>query len=429
MDRKTILEKHKEFLFPCVANYYADPIVFASGEGMYLTDMDGKKYLDFFGGILTVSLGHCHGPIAERVIEQVRKLQHTSTLYPNEWVVRLAEKMAEIAPGAASKTFLSSTGTEADETAVLLARIHAGGAGDIIALRHCYSGRSQLAINLSAHANWRLVPSQIPGIKHAIAPYCYRCAMGLTYPECGVRCAYDIEELIATETCGRVAAFIAEPILGVGGFVVPPPEYFKVAAEIVRKHGGIFIADEVQTGFGRTGGKMNGIEHWGVEPDVLTYAKGMANGFPVAATVATPEVADSFTGLSIATFGGNPVSVVAALATIETIETEGVVERSETLGRKLREGLDTLAARHAYVGEVRGMGLMIGMELVEDRATKEPSPTKTVALMEEAKKEGLLIGKGGLSGNVLRIAPPMLVTEGEIDDALERMARAMARVG
>lgn len=429
MDRKTILEKHKEFLFPCVANYYAEPIVFASGEGMYLTDIEGKRYLDFFGGILTVSLGHCHRPVAERVIEQVRKLQHTSTLYPNEWIVRLAEKMAEITPGAASKTFFSSTGTEADETAVLLARIHAGGSGDIIALRHSYSGRSQLAINLCAHANWRLIPSQIPGIKHAIAPYCYRCAMGLTYPECGVQCAHDIEELIATETCGRVAAFIAEPILGVGGFVVPPPEYFKVAAEIVRKHGGIFIADEVQTGFGRTGGKMNGIEHWGVEPDVLTYAKGMANGFSIAATVAKPEIADSFTGLSIATFGGNPVSAVAALATIETIETEGVVARSETLGKRLRAGLDALAERHAYVGEVRGMGLMIGVELVEDRATKEPSPSKTVALIEEAKAQGLLIGKGGLYGNVLRIAPPMLVSEDEIDDAIERMGRAMARVG
>ena len=428
MDRKTIIEKQEQYLFPCTINYYEEPIAFARGKGLELTDTDGNSYLDFFGGILTVSLGHCHEPIAERVAEQVRTLQHTSTLYPNEWIVGLAEKMAEITPGRACKSFFSNSGTEANETAILLARIRAGGTGDVLALRHCYSGRSLLAISLCAQSSWRLVPTQISGIKHAHAPYCYRCAMGLTYPSCDVKCARDIEELIATETCGRLAAFIAEPIFGVGGFIVPPAEYFRIAVEIVREHGGIFIADEVQTGFGRTGGKMNGIEHWGVEPDVFTFAKGMANGLPIGATVATPEVVESFTGLSIATFGGNPVSVAAALATIECIEQEGVLERSETLGKRLREGLDALGDRHAYVGEVRGMGLMQAMELVEDRNSREPSPARATALMEEAKKESLLIGKGGLYGNVLRIAPPMLVSEAEIDEALARLGRAMARV-
>jgi 4-aminobutyrate aminotransferase-like enzyme len=428
MDIATINEKHREYLFPCVFNYYAEPLAFVRGEGLRLTGVDGREYLDFFGGILTVSLGHCYGPIVERIVEQVRTLQHTSTLYPNEWIVALAEKMAEIAPGRLCKTFLTNSGTEADETALLLARTYAGGAGDIIALRHCYSGRSLLAINVCAHANWRLIPSHVPGIKHAHAPYCYRCALGLTYPSCEVRCAQDIDELIATETCGRVAGFIAEPILGVGGFIVPPREYFQVAVEIVRKHGGIFISDEVQTGFGRTGGKMNGIEHWGVEPEVVTYAKGMANGIPVAATVATEEVAASLAGLTISTFGGNPVGAVAALATIETIETEGIVEHSRVMGERLRRGLDELAERSRFIGEVRGMGLMQGVELVEDRATKEPSPTKAATLMEETKKEELLIGKGGLYGNVLRISPPMLVTEAEIDEALDKVGRAMARI-
>ncbi len=429
MDLANILEKQAKFLFPCVFNYYSEPIAFARGSGLRLTDVEGREYLDFFGGILTVSLGHCHGPIAERIIEQVRTLQHTSTLYPNEWIVALAEKMAAITPGALCKTFLTSSGTEADETAVLLARMHAGGAGDIVALRHGYSGRSMLAINLCAQSGWRLLPSQIPGIKHAHVPYCYRCALGLTYPSCEMRCATDLEELIATETCGRVAAFIAEPILGVGGFIVPPREYFEVAVEIVRKHGGIFICDEVQTGFGRTGGKMNGIEHWGVEPDVITYAKGMANGFPIGATVATEEVAASLVGLSISTFGGNPVSAVAALATIETIEAEGVVERSEVLGGRLRQGLERLAESRAWVGEVRGMGLMQAMELVEDRETREPSAGKAAALMEETRKEGLLVGKGGIYGNVVRISPPMLVGEAEIDEALDKLGRAMDRIG
>lgn len=428
MDHRTINAKHSEYLFPCVLNYYAEPIAFAKGTGVRLTDVDGREYLDFFGGILTVSLGHCYEPVTERIAEQVRTLQHTSTLYPNEWIVALAEKMAEITPGSLCKTFVTNSGTESDETALLLARMHAGGAGDIIALRHCYAGRSLLAINVSAHAGWRLIPSQIPGIKHAHAPYCYRCALGLSYPSCEVRCAHDIEELIATETCGRVAGFIAEPILGVGGFIVPPKEYFQVAVDIVRQHGGVFICDEVQTGFGRTGGAMTGIEHWEVEPEVMTFAKGMANGIPIGATVATAEVAQSMEGLTISTFGGNPVSTVAALATIEAIESEHITARSETLGNRLRLGLDQLAERHSYVGEVRGMGLMQAMELVEDRTTKEPSPARTAALMEETKKEGLLLGKGGLYGNVLRIAPPMLVSEMEIDEALKKLDRAMVRV-
>jgi 4-aminobutyrate aminotransferase len=428
MDQATIIEKQKQYLFPCVFNYYQEPIAFAKGDGMRLTDVGGREYLDFFGGILTVSLGHCHKPITDRIIEQAGVLQHTSTLYPNEWIVKLAEKMASIAPGKTCKSFFSNSGTEADETALLLARMHAGGFGDVVALRHCYSGRSMLAMNLCAHSNWRLIPSTIPGIKHAHAPYCYRCALGLSYPECDLRCARDLEELIATETCGKIAAFIAEPILGVGGFIVPPKEYFQIAAEIVRKHGGIFISDEVQTGFGRTGGKMNGIEHWGVEPDVVTYAKGMANGFPIGATVATEEVAKSLDGLSISTFGGNPLSSVAALATIETIESEGILERSQTLGNKLRQGLDELGEKHDFIGEVRGMGLMQALEFVEDPKSRKPSPAKTAAFHEETKKEGLIVGKGGLYGNVIRISPPMLVSEKEIDEALDKLTRAINRI-
>ncbi len=428
MDYKTIMDKHGEFLFPSVINYHAEPIAFAKAKGMRMTDVNGVEYLDFFGGILTVSLGHCHEGINEAIYKQMQTLGHTSTLYPNELIVRLAEKMASITPGALNKSFFVNSGTEADETAVTIAKTHAGGLGDIIALRHCYSGRSTMAMNMTAHAPWRILPSQIAGIKHAHAPYCYRCAMNLTYPECDMQCARDIEELIKTETCGKVAAFIAEPILGVGGFITPPPEYFKVATEIVRRYGGIFIADEVQTGFGRTGTKWNGFEHWGVEPDVVTYAKGMANGFPIGCTMATDEVAASFQGLTICTFGGNPITMAAALATLEVMENEDVPKRSEERGAQFRAGLDKLAEQYAWVGEVRGKGLMLALELVEDPKTKEPSGAKAVALMEEAKAEGLLLGKGGLYGNVLRIAPPMLATEADIAEGLDKMAKAMARV-
>lgn len=426
MSNASIVEKQKQYLFPGTLNYYAEPIAFERGEGCHLIDVEGNSYLDFFGGILTVSLAHCHKPIADAVAAQNHKLAHCSSLYPNVPMIELAEKMAGIAPGRCRRSYFLNSGTEADETAILCAKMH-GGNGDIIALRHCYSGRSLLAINLTAHAGWRLVPSMIPGIKHAHAPYCYRCPMGLSYPSCDLRCARDIEELILTETCGRIAGFIAEPILGVGGFILPPPGYFELAVEIVRKYGGIFIADEVQTGWGRTGTKWNGIEHWNVEPDVVTYAKGMANGTPIGACVATDEVAASMKGLTITTFGGNPVTSVAALATIDVMEKENIPQRAEELGARLRAGLDELG-KHPNVGEVRGMGLMQALEMVEDRASRAPSARKTVAFMEECKKEGLLIGKGGLYGNVIRITPPMLVSAEQIDDALLRMGRALQRI-
>jgi 4-aminobutyrate aminotransferase-like enzyme len=433
MDAKLVRLKHKDYLFPCVANYYAEPLVVASAHGLKVKDADGREYLDFFGGILTISVGHCNEKVTARMTEQMRSLQHTSTLYPTQPMVDLAERLSTIAPGNTGKkvggerrwkSFFTSSGTEADETAVLLSKLHTG-SSEIIALRHGYSGRSTLAINLTAHAGWRLMGSNIPGIKHAHAPYCYRCDFGLEYPSCGVKCAQDIEKLIQTETQGRIAAFLAEPIMGVGGFITPPKEYFSIAVEIVRKYGGLFIDDEVQTGWGRTGKKMWGIDHWGVVPDVVTSAKGMANGAPIGLTMAPAEVADSFKGSSIATFGGNPVSMAAALATLAVIDEEKLTENAHTVGEHLRGHLGRLAEKHPCIGEVRGMGLMQAMELVEDRKSKAPAAPLTVRVMEEARKLGLLIGKGGLYGNVLRIAPPMIATQGEVDDAMGLLDRAL----
>jgi len=427
MDAKTVRAKHAEFLFPCVANYYEEPVVITRAEGTRVADIEGREYLDFFGGILTVSLSHCHPAVADAVSQQVRTLGHTSTLYPTENLVRTAERLARLTPGKLKKSFFSNSGTEADETAVMLAKIHTG-KSEIIALRHGYSGRSLLSTNLTAHANWRLLPTQVAGIKHAPAPYCYRCPFGATYPSCDVRCASDLEELIQTTTCGQPAAFLAEPVQGVGGFVTPPKEYFQVAVGIVRKYGGLFICDEVQTGFGRTGGKWFGIEHWGVEPDIMTFAKGIANGFPVGATIATDEVANSFTGASICTFGGNPVSMAATDATLATMESEDIPKRSAELGAVLRDRLDGFKETFPFIGDVRGMGLMQALELVEDRATKQPAPAKTNALMEAAKRHGLLLGKGGLYGNTIRMAPPMLISRSELDEALDRLGRALAKV-
>jgi alanine-glyoxylate transaminase / (R)-3-amino-2-methylpropionate-pyruvate transaminase len=334
-------------------------------------DAEGREYLDFFGGILTLGLGHCHPEVVGAVQQQMEVLGHTSTLYPTAQIVGVAERLAKITPGRLKKSFFTASGTEADETAILLAKIFTG-QQEIIALRHGYAGRSLTALSLTGHSQWRLIPTQLPGIKHALSPYCYRCPFGQTYPDCGIKCATDIEELIRTETSGSPAAFIAEPIQGVGGFITPPPEYFGIAVGIVRKYGGVFICDEVQTGFGRTGDHWCGIEHWGVEPEIMTFAKSIANGAPVGATIAVPEVADAFTGLTISTFGGNPVTMTAAATTIDVLERENAPQRASERGKQLRAHLDGFKEQFPFIGDVRGMGLMQALEFVEDRKTKEP---------------------------------------------------------
>jgi len=427
LDTQTILEKQRTYLWPSHLTYYSQPLPLARGEGMYLYDVEGNRYLDFFGGILTVSVGHCHPKVTEALTKQVRTLVHTSTLYPHENHVNLAEKLAEITPGRLQSSYILNSGTEANETAVMLAKA-ATGAQEVIALRHGYSGRSALAMTLTGQAAWRIGGTQVLGIKHAMNPYCYRCPLKLTYPACGIACAEDIEDLIRTTTSGRVAAFLAEPIQGVGGFVTAPPEYFEIAVGIVRRYGGLFICDEVQTGLGRTGKYWFGIQHWGVEPDMMTMAKGIANGSPMGVVIATPEVADKLEGLTISTFGGNPVSCAAALATIQVMEEEASPAHVEEVGAHLRRGLEVLGDKYPLIGDVRGMGLMQGIEMVRDRETKEPATQEVAHLFEATRERGLLIGKGGLYGNALRIAPPLVATKDDIDMALEILDHAFAEV-
>ncbi len=423
---ESINEKHRRYLFDAVINYYETPLPLQRGRGVHLYDFDGNEYLDFFAGIVTINVGHCHPKVTAAIQQQAETLQHVSTLYPTAPIVELAEKLAEITPGELSKTFFTNSGTEANETAVLLAQL-ATGAQTIIALRHGYSGRSAVARSLSGQSPWKVQPNQIASIVHAPAPYCYRCPFKLTYPECDVACAQDLEELIATSTPGVIAGFLAETILGAGGYIVPPPEYFPIAVDIVRRHGGLFIADEVQSGFGRTGDKWFGIEHWGVEPDIITMAKGIANGAPLGATTTSADLADEFgVGLSISTFGGNPMSSVASLASISVIEEEGLLENAAAVGAHLRGRLDELAESFEIIGDVRGMGLMQGIELVCDRDTKEPAADAAMRLMEETKARGLLIGKGGLYGNVLRVGPPLNITADQIDEGIDVLSQSFA---
>ena len=422
-----LISRYKAHAWPAAATYYEQPLVIERGEGMHVWDDQGNRYLDCFGGVLTVSVGHANPAVNKAIHEQIDKVMHTSTLYVNKPVTELAEKVADIAPGKLNRTFFTNSGSEADETAMLLARLYTG-RQEIIALRYGYHGRTMLSMSATGHSTWRHGGTAVAGIHHAIAPYCYRCPFGQSYPDCGVKCAQDVEEVIQTTTSGKIAAFIAEPILGVGGFIVPPKEYFGIVNEITRRYGGIFIADEVQSGWGRTGNKWCGIEHWDVEPDIMTFAKGMANGAPIGATVTTDEIAGALKPLTFSTFGGNPVTAAAAVATIRFMEEKDLPRNAAIVGGYLREKLEALKEKYPVIGDVRGMGLMQAIECVTDRKTKEPAPKAVLKVFEETRKRGVLIGKGGLWGNVIRIGPPLIATKSDIDELVAALDAAFATV-
>ncbi|HVP42299.1 MAG TPA: aspartate aminotransferase family protein [Terriglobales bacterium] len=424
--REDLIRKQKEFIFPSVSTFYPEPLVLDRGNMQHVWDIEGRQYLDFFGGIVTVSVGHCNPRVTSKLKAQVDKLQHVSTSFITEPMVDLAEKLASIAPRGIKKSYFTNSGTEANETAVQIARMHTGNY-ELVVLRHGYSGRSSLARSMTGMNTWRKTTLEV-GIVHAMNPYCYRCPMGLKYPDCGVACAKDVENVIQTTTTGRIAGFLAEPIQGVAGFITPPKEYFKIVFNIVKQYGGDLISDEVQTAWGRTGHKWWGIEHWEVEPDIITSAKGLGNGHPVGLTMARPEIADSFQGLTISTFGGNPVTCATAKAVIEVMEEDDLRTNSAVVGKHFREKLEELQERHPLIGEVRGMGLMQALELVEDRDTKQPAAKETNALLDECRKAGLLVGKGGLYGNVIRMSPPLNITKADVDEACRMLDKAFAAV-
>src|SRR5580700_1396056 len=428
MTKDEIILANKEFLFPAVFHYYKEPLVIARAKNQYVWDADGNQYLDFFGGIVTVSVGHCNDQVNAKLHKQMDTLQHVSTVFANEPQAALAKKIASITPGGKlTKSFFTNSGTEANETAILAARCYTGNS-EIVALRHSYHGRSAMAMSLTGQGSWRLGPPQA-GIVHTANAYCYRCPFGLTYPSCEVKCAQDVEELIRSTTGGAVAGFIAEPIQGVAGFITPPKEYFQIVEKIIRNHGGIFISDEVQTGWGRTGGKWFGIEQYGVVPDIITSAKGMGNGSPVGVTVAKPEVADAVKGLTISTFGGNPVTATAAKAVIDFIEEQDLLTNCTETGGYLRGCLEELKQKHELIGDVRGMGLMQAVELVDDRKTKAPAAAATAQVMEAARQNGMLVGKGGMYGNVLRISPPMNIGRSDVDQFINVLDMSLAACG
>ena len=427
MTKREVILAQKEFLFPAVFHYFKEPLVISHAKDQYVWDADGNQYLDFFGGIVTVSVGHCNEQVNRKVHEQIDKLEHVSTVFATEPQVALAQKLASITPASAlRKTYFTNSGTEANETAILAARCFTGST-EIIALRHSYHGRSTATMGLTGQSAWKLGPPQA-GIVHAHNAYCYRCPFGLDYPSCGVKCAEDVDELIRTSTSGRLAGFIAEPIQGVGGFITPPKEYFKIVADIVRKYGGIFISDEVQTAWGRTGTKWFGIEHWDVQPDIITSAKGLGNGLPIGVTIARPEVADAMKGLTISTFGGNPVVTTAAKAVLDFIEERNLRRNTEEVGAYFKGKLLDLKEKYRLIGDVRGMGLLLALELVEDRRSKSPATTATLQLMEAARENRIMVGRGGIYGNCLRLSPPMNISRADVDEFITRLDASFAKV-
>ena len=424
-----LTERHRKHLWGSHILYHKEPIALDHGEGCYVYDVDDNKYLDFFGGILTTSVGHNHPKLVKKVSAQLEKIIHTSTLYPHANIIDYAEKLAAITPGKLESSYFTNSGSEANELAVLAARVYTGNF-DIIALRHGYSGGTSVAKALTAQAPWRSEPSVVPGIKYTLNGYCYRCPFNLKPDTCGTACAQDMENVIRTTTSGKIAGVLFEPIQGVGGFITPPKDFLQIISDIARHYGGVVIGDEVQGGFGRTGKHWFSVEHWGVTPDIMTMAKGIANGLPLGNVITTDKIAESTkdAGLLINTFGGNPVSAMAALATLEILYEEADPQQTEKTGNMLMTGLQKMQEKYPVIGEVRGKGLMIGIELVKNRRTKEPDPESVNNLFEETKKQGLLIGKGGLYGNVLRIAPPLTVTEDQIEECLAKTDKAFAAI-
>ena len=416
------------YLMDCAKTYYAEPLTLVSGDGAYVTDDQGRRYLDFFAGIAVLVAGHNHPKIKAVVHDQADKIVHTSTLYLNEPVLDLAEKLSEASPPGLDKVFVGNSGTEANELAAVLAR-HFTKRSEFIALAHAYHGRSAWTVGITGLSTWRNFGGEPSKIAFAPSAYCYRCPLNLTYPSCGIACAKAVEDVIKTETSGAVAAYFAETIQGVGGIITPPPEYYGVVKEILDRHGILFIADEVQTAWGRLGKNLFGISDWGVTPDIVTSAKGLGNGLPISIVIARREIADAYQGPHINTFGGNPLSARAAIAALDVIEEEQLTANADKVGSHLLARLRELTDKHAIVGDVRGRGLMLGVELVANRKTKEPAGAAAAFVLETCKNKGLLIGRGGLYSNTLRIQPPLVITKAQADDAATILDDALALAG
>lgn len=418
-----VLALKREYLVPCVYHFYRRPPVIVAARDCELFDQDGRRYLDFYSGVTVVNAGHCNPTINAAIAEQMGRLDHTTTIYLTEPIVRLAERLAEITPGPLKRSFFCASGSEANEGAMLLASLHTGRSG-IVALTHGLHGRTKWAMGATCLPMWRTDPSPPPGIHFAPHPHCPGCPLGLEYSTCGLACAEALEKCIVQAGPDTIAALIAEPIQGNGGIVIPPDDYWPAVREICDRHGILLIFDEIQTGMNRTGDWWS-CGRWDVRPDILTTAKALGNGYPIAAYVTTDEIASAYTRPGASTFGGNPVGAVAALATIEFHGRNDLAARSTQQGRYLLGLLEGLAEHHPCLQHPRGAGLMIGVDLVD--GCQEQDPDRLDAVLEHLKDRGFLCGKTGNGRNVLTLMPPLTIDPRQIDamaDALDGTLKA-----
>jgi 4-aminobutyrate aminotransferase len=423
-----LLDRHRRVIPNWVGMYYEQPLEIVSGKGSRVTDASGASYLDFFCGILTNMLGYDVPEVREAVERQLGSgVVHTSTLYLIRHQVELAEKIARLSGIADAKVFFTNSGTEANETALLLATA-ARRSNQVLALRNSYHGRSFGAVAITGNGAWKtsqLSPftvhylhgtdQQLPGFA------------SLSESDYIAACTADLRNVLATATAGDVACLIAEPVQGVGGFTMPPDGLLAAYAEVLGEHGILLISDEVQTGWGRTGEHFWGIGAHGVVPDMITFAKGLGNGFAIGGVVAPAALMDGLSGNGISTFGGNPIATAAANATLDYVLSHDLQASAAALGSLIIGGLREAAARLAVVGEVRGKGLMFAVDLV-DPATGAPSPALAARMLEATRERGLLIGKGGLAGNALRMAPPLTLSEAEAREGLAILIDALRAV-
>jgi alanine-glyoxylate transaminase/(R)-3-amino-2-methylpropionate-pyruvate transaminase len=410
-----VLQLRKEFLNPGIFLYYKKPLMLVEGKMQYVWDEHGRRYLDALGGIVTVSVGHCHSDVVDVARRQNETLQHSTTIYLHPNIAEYAQKLAAKMPGELKVCYFVNSGSEANDLALLMARAYTGNY-DVITLRNAYHGGSTLAMGLTGNRAWKFNIPHSFGVHHAITPDPYRGLWKRDDVDAGKKYALDVKNLIDYGTSGHVAAFIAESIQGVGGCIVFPESYLKHAYEHVRAVGGLCIADEVQTGFGRTGTHYWGFETQGVIPDIVTMAKGIGNGCPLGAVVTTEKIARTLADrLHFNTFGGNPVVCTQGSAVLDVIERENMQANSLNLGNKILAGLNELKEKYKLIGDVRGKGLLLGVELVKDRQSKEPAREESAQVMEKCKEMGLLVGKGGLWGQTIRFSPPMCLKGHDAD--------------
>ncbi|MBS1958093.1 MAG: aspartate aminotransferase family protein [Bdellovibrionales bacterium] len=416
-----ILSLRKKHFLPTAVHYHKKPLYITKAKGEYVWDDEGKQYLDAIGGIVCISAGHNHPKIKAAIKEMLDsdEIQHSSTLYLNDRPVKLAAKLSEHTAKNLTRWHFTNSGSEANEAAFMAAR-QATGETMIINLRHSYHGGTAAALANCGHHTWRFRSQPVTNVTSAMEPYCYRCPFGASPNSCELECAKNVETTIQTSTHGKIAAFVAEPVMGVGGFITPQKDYFQMVAGIVRNYGGKYISDEVQTGSGRCGGSLFLSTELGIPADMITTAKSMGNGAAIGAVVMTDEIAETLAGKSFFnTFGSDPYQTEQARITIEIIEEEKLIQNAKEVGAYLQDGLKALMKHQKLIGDVRGRGLLLGVELVKDKATKEHASLECAELMDRCRDKGLLVGKGGLKGNVLRVAPPLTMTKAQADFMLK----------